>query len=91
MTPKALLVGLVETYRLLFKAWIGPACRFEPSCSAYALQALQQHGAAAGSYLTVARLVRCHPWCAGGCDPVPDKAPRLFSRFLTAPFPKKSS
>ncbi len=91
MTPKRLLIGLVEMYRLLFKAWIGPACRFEPSCSAYALQALQQHGAAAGSYLTVARLLRCHPWCAGGCDPVPEKAPRLFSRLLPTPFPKKSS
>ena len=91
MTPKVLLVGLVKMYRLLFKAWIGPVCRFEPSCSAYALQALQKHGAAAGSYLTVARLARCHPWCAGGHDCVPDEAPRLFSRLLTAPFFKKSS
>ena len=91
MTPKVLLVGLVEMYRLFFKAWIGPVCRFEPSCSAYALQALQKHGAAAGSYLTVARLVRCHPWCAGGSDLVPDEARRYFSRLLTAPFFKKSS
>ena len=91
MTSKVLLVGLVKMYRLFFKAWIGPVCRFEPSCSAYALQALLKHGAAAGSYLTVARLVRCHPWCAGGSDLVPDEAPRYFSRLLTAPFFKKSS
>ena len=67
---KSALVFVVRGYRLLLSPWIGSACRFEPSCSAYALQALESHGAAAGSYLTVARLVRCHPWCAGGHDPV---------------------
>ena len=87
---RAFLICLVKSYRLLFKAWIGAACRFEPSCSAYALQSLQTHGAAAGSYLTLTRLVRCHPWCAGGCDPVPDKKPRLFTR-LALSFKKKRS
>jgi putative membrane protein insertion efficiency factor len=65
-----LLLG-VRAYRLLLKPWLGSACRFEPTCSAYALVALQQHGAARGSLLTGWRLLRCHPWCAGGCDPVP--------------------
>ena len=69
--PQRGLVGLVNFYRLFFKAWLGSACRFEPSCSAYALQALQQHGAAKGTLLTARRLLRCHPYCRGGCDAVP--------------------
>ena len=85
-----LLIGVVRAYRLLLSPSLGSACRFEPTCSAYALQALEQHGAGSGSYLTVARLVRCHPWCNGGLDPVPEEAPRLFSRFLS-PSSKKSS
>lgn len=76
---RSLLTLLVRGYRLLLSPWLGSACRFEPSCSAYALQALDAHGAAAGSYLTLARLVRCHPWCAGGHDPVPAQRPRLFA------------
>ncbi len=85
-----LLMVLVRGYRLLLSPSIGSACRFEPTCSAYALQALERHGAARGSYLTLARLVRCHPWCAGGHDPVPEAAPRLFTRLLS-PSSKKSS
>ena len=75
------LIGLVQGYRLLFKPWLGNACRFEPTCSAYALQALQQHGALAGGALMVGRILRCHPWCDGGCDAVPAKPPALFTRF----------
>lgn len=74
-----LLIGIVRGYRLLLSPWLGSSCRFEPTCSAYALDALARHGAAAGSYLTAARVVRCHPWCAGGPDPVPAEKPRLFS------------
>jgi putative membrane protein insertion efficiency factor len=69
--PQRALITLVRGYRLLLSPWLGSACRFEPTCSAYALQALEQHGAAGGSYLTAARVLRCHPWCAGGHDPVP--------------------
>ena len=65
------LILLVKGYRLLLSPWLGSACRFEPTCSAYSIQALQVHGAAAGSYLTLRRLARCHPWCEGGHDPVP--------------------
>lgn len=98
MIMQRMLMGVVKGYRLLLSPWLGSACRFEPTCSAYSLQALQQHGAAAGSYLTVRRLVRCHPWCDGGHDPVPQQLPRsmrLFSRLSpsnTQPSsPKKSS
>ena len=88
---QSLLIGLVRGYRLLLSPWLGSACRFEPTCSLYALQALQQHGAAAGSYLTLRRLVRCHPWCDGGHDPVPQEPPRLFSRWVTTPPPQQPS
>jgi putative membrane protein insertion efficiency factor len=88
---KKLLITVVKGYRLLLSPWLGSSCRFEPTCSAYSLQALEQHGAAAGSYLTVSRLLRCHPWCAGGHDPVPAKAPRLFTRLFPLPSHKKSS
>ncbi len=79
--PRHLLMGVVLAYRLLLKAWIGNDCRFEPSCSAYALEALERHGAVAGSCLAAARIARCHPWCAGGHDAVPAAAPALFSRL----------
>lgn len=79
--PQWMLMTLVRGYRLFFKAWLGNNCRFEPSCSAYALAALQRHGAAQGGALTLTRLLRCHPWCAGGHDPVPPREARLFTRL----------
>lgn len=88
---RSVLIALVKGYRLLLSPWLGSSCRFEPTCSQYALQALEMHGAAPGSYLTLARLVRCHPWCRGGCDPVPQEFPRLFSRLIPTPTEKKSS
>jgi len=82
--PQIALIGLVKAYRLLLSPWLGSNCRFEPSCSIYSLQALHQHGAAMGSYLTLRRLVRCQPWCEGGHDPVPSPNPAsFFSRLLT--------
>lgn len=68
-----LLISLVKGYRLLLSPWLGSACRFAPTCSEYSLFALQRHGALRGSGLTLARLARCHPWCAGGIDPVPER------------------
>jgi putative membrane protein insertion efficiency factor len=79
--PQRLLVALVKGYRLLLKPWLGNACRFEPTCSAYALQALEQHGAVVGATLSAGRVLRCNPWCNGGCDPVPARSPRLFARL----------
>ncbi len=79
---RGLLIGLVKAYRLLLSPWLGSGCRFEPTCSAYALESLERHGAGMGSWLTTRRLLRCHPWCEGGCDPVPQERPRLF-HFLS--------
>jgi len=83
--PVHMLLLLVRGYRFWLKPWLGNACRFEPSCSAYAMQALQQHGALKGSALSGWRLMRCQPWCEGGCDPVPDTSRGaghgLFTRF----------
>jgi putative membrane protein insertion efficiency factor len=88
---RTVLIGLVQMYRLLLSPWLGSACRFEPTCSAYALEALRRHGAGAGSYLALARLVRCNPVCAGGCDPVPAHGPRLFARLWSLSSQKKVS
>lgn len=85
-----LLIGVVKAYRLLLSPWLGSACRFEPTCSVYSLQALETHGAAKGSYLTLKRLGRCHPWCEGGLDPVPQnnaepvEKPTLFSHLTSS-------
>jgi len=89
------LMGVVKAYRLLLSPWLGSSCRFEPTCSVYALQALERFGAAKGSYLTLARIGRCQPWCDGGHDPVPE-APGvvqsgLFSRLISSSTHKKSS
>ena len=94
MIVRNFLMGLVRGYRLLLSPWLGSACRFEPTCSVYALQALEKHGAAGGSYLTVCRLVRCNPWCDGGHDPVledPPRATRLFSRHMSSSSSSASS
>jgi putative membrane protein insertion efficiency factor len=88
---QSLLVGIVKAYRMFLSPWLGSACRFEPTCSVYSLQALQTHGAAAGSYLTVSRIGRCHPWCVGGLDPVPIELPRLFTRLIPSTSEKKPS
>jgi len=67
-----LLALLVRLYRLLISPLLPPACRFYPSCSAYAVTALERHGAVHGTFLVVKRLCRCHPFHPGGIDPVPD-------------------
>ena len=73
--PRFLLSGLVRGYRLLLSPWVGQSCRFAPTCSVYAIQALQKHGAAVGTGLAGWRILRCNPWCHGGCDEVPDNMP----------------
>lgn len=68
---KYVLIGLLKVYRLVISPLYGNVCRYYPSCSAYALRAVEVHGAVKGSYLAGRRLLRCHPWTAGGYDPVP--------------------
>ncbi|MFR9805861.1 membrane protein insertion efficiency factor YidD [Pseudonocardia sp. RS010] len=69
------LIGAVRVYQRWISPALPPTCRFYPSCSAYALEAVQVHGAARGTWLAVRRLLRCHPWHPGGVDPVPPRAP----------------
>ena len=70
----AVLQGLVHVYRYTLSPLLGPKCRYYPTCSAYALEALAQHGAMRGSWLSVKRICRCHPWHEGGYDPVPPRS-----------------
>lgn len=81
--PRQALMALVRGYRLVLSPWLGSNCRFEPTCSVYALQALERHGALAGTYLAAARIARCQPWCQGGHDPVPPQVPRLFGHLIS--------
>lgn len=69
-----LLIAILQGYRLLLSPWLGSACRFSPTCSLYAIEALRRHGTLRGGALAGWRLVRCGPWCAGGHDPVPPAA-----------------
>jgi len=66
-----LLIGLIKGYQYLLSPWVGNSCRFSPTCSNYACQALNKHGSLRGSWLTMRRLLRCHPWHPGGHDPIP--------------------
>ena len=73
MTPLAHLIAIpVRAYRLLLSPWIGHGCRFQPTCSVYALEALERHGPWRGTFLMLRRLGRCHPWGGSGIDNVPD-------------------
>lgn len=84
--PRYLLMGLLMAYRKTISPLYGPVCRFFPSCSAYALEAVTVHGAVRGTWLAARRLVRCHPWNDGGVDHVPpghriwdlEKVPRII-------------
>ena len=90
--PRFGLIAGVRAYRLLLSPWWGASCRFEPTCSAYSLQALNTHGAVWGTYLTLHRLVRCNPWCEFGHDPVPSARSRhLFTPLVGSSPPTPSS
>lgn len=65
-----LFIGLIKAYRLLLSPWFGSTCRYNPSCSCYAEQAIIHHGIVKGSYLSMMRLLKCHPWGGQGDDPV---------------------
>jgi uncharacterized protein len=70
---KHLLIWFLRAYRALISPLYGQVCRYHPSCSAYALEAVTEHGSVRGSWLAARRLARCHPWAAGGYDPVPPR------------------
>ncbi len=71
---RILLITSIKLYRWLLSPWLGANCRFHPSCSCYALTAIERHGAVRGLGLALRRLCRCHPWHPGGYDPVPDRS-----------------
>ena len=66
-----ILLGLIKLYQVFLSPFLGQQCRFYPTCSRYATEAILKHGAVKGTYLTLHRLLRCHPWCTGGHDPIP--------------------
>jgi putative membrane protein insertion efficiency factor len=71
-----ILIGAVRFYQLAISSWTPPSCRFTPSCSAYAMEAIEEHGALKGVWLAVRRVGRCHPWGGFGYDPVPGPSDR---------------
>lgn len=77
---RLLLIGLLKAYRFAISPLYGQVCRYHPSCSAYALEAVTVHGSLRGSWMAVRRVARCHPWAPGGYDPVPpavsDRGPK---------------
>jgi putative membrane protein insertion efficiency factor len=87
MSPAALLLSLpVRAYRLILSPWVGMHCRYQPTCSAYALEALERHGALRGGWLALRRIGRCHPWGASGHDPVPERDQSSRSKkMMTSP------
>ncbi len=91
---KYLLIGFLKAYRAVISPLYGQVCRYHPSCSAYALEAVTTHGSVRGSWLAVRRLARCHPWAAGGYDPVPtaaSAADHSRSSSTAAPTPSRGA
>lgn len=86
LAPRQVLIFLIELYRTWVSPMRLPTCRFEPTCSGYAVEALQRHGAVIGTVLSTYRLLRCGPWCKPGYDPVPERTlAQLLSRRPSEP------
>ena len=73
LTPRKILLWIIRGYQLLLSPLIGPRCRFYPSCSCYAHTAVERFGVLRGAFMSLRRIGRCHPFCEGGYDPVPDE------------------
>lgn len=69
---KSIFMGIIKLYQIAISPMLGASCRFTPTCSAYALEAIQTHGVVRGGWLSIKRIARCHPYHAGGFDPVPE-------------------
>jgi putative membrane protein insertion efficiency factor len=83
MSPLGTILKLaIRTYQLFVSPLLMPSCRYVPSCSRYAMEAIEHHGAAYGTWLAVRRLLRCHPWGGMGFDPVPEARPRQSATGL---------
>jgi len=80
LVPRNIVVGLLHVYRAVISPLYGDVCRYYPSCSAYGLQSVQEHGVVRGGWLTTRRLVRCHPWSEGGIDDVPTQESSHYRR-----------
>ncbi|MBL8601947.1 MAG: membrane protein insertion efficiency factor YidD [Myxococcales bacterium] len=84
---RAILLSLLRFYRAAISPWLGNVCRFEPSCSRYATACIERHGALSGSWLTVKRLSRCHPFHPGGYDPPPETLKKTPTPLRGGPHP----
>jgi putative membrane protein insertion efficiency factor len=88
---KYLMIGFIKAWRFAISPLYGQVCRYHPSCSAYALEAVTVHGSVRGGWLSFRRVARCHPWAAGGYDPVPpgsaSSAPQLSGRNTSGALP----
>ena len=73
---RAILIALIRVYQLFFSPQLGNHCRFYPSCSQYAREAVERYGVIRGVWLAIRRVLRCHPWHPGGFDPVPEPSPK---------------
>ncbi len=78
---RIILRGLIRLYQLTLSPLIGPVCRYSPTCSHYATEAIDRHGAWRGGWLALARLSRCHPWGSSGFDPVPEQINIRYGLF----------
>jgi uncharacterized protein len=79
---KFLLIGIVRAYQLMISPYFPPSCRYYPTCSQYAIEAIQLHGAFKGGWMATKRIGRCHPWADGGHDPVPGTKPESQETHL---------
>ncbi|WP_082865167.1 MULTISPECIES: membrane protein insertion efficiency factor YidD [unclassified Oleiphilus] len=82
---RKVIIGLIRAYQLCISPILGPSCRYYPTCSEYALEAVKIHGIFKGSFLAVHRVLRCHPGCEGGHDPVPEKKTKSSSDKQSKP------